>query len=107
MVGKRIEDDRVWALAFGLTLVTMPAVTLILAFAVLSATQSAIVEQLTPLELVELYVVELVAFALFSYILYRLAQYAWARHDELTTEREAVESETVTSAESVNREGSG
>ncbi|WP_191967103.1 MULTISPECIES: hypothetical protein [Haloferax] len=106
MEGKRTGDDRVWALAFGLTLVTMPAVTLILAFAVLSATQSAIVEQLTPLELVELYVVELVAFALFSYILYRLAQYAWARHDELASERETVESETVTNADPVDQEAS-
>ncbi|WP_411968718.1 hypothetical protein [Haloferax sp. YSSS75] len=101
------KDERLWILAFGLTLVMMPAVTLVLAFAVLSATQSAIVDQLTPVELVELYVVELVAFALFGYILYRIAQYAWARQDSIEADEVPAESETSTNVETPTREGSG
>ena len=101
------RTDRLWVLAFGLVLVTMPAVTLILAFAVLSATQSAIVDQLTPLELVELYVVELVAFAAFSFVLYRIARYTWAKQDLTTTDGASSESEATPNVESPTNERSG
>lgn len=101
------ENERLWVLAFVLTLVTMPAVTLVLAFAVLSATQSAIVDQLTPVELVELYVVELLAFALFGYVLYRIARYTWARQDSLQADETPPESETTTNVRTFEREGSG
>lgn len=71
--------DRFWLVVAGLLLVTMPAVTLAVAYTVLWVTRSALVEQVTPLELLELYVVELVAFTAFSYLLYRLTRHAIQR----------------------------
>lgn len=78
--------DRLWMLAAGLLLVTMPAVTLAVAYAVLLATQSAVANRLTPLELMELYLIELAAFAVFGYLLYRLTQYVVHRQVRDVTE---------------------
>lgn len=71
--------DRFWLVVAGLLLVTMPAVTLAVAYTVLWVTRSALVERVTPLELLELYLVELVAFTAFSYLLYRLTRHAVQR----------------------------
>jgi hypothetical protein len=65
-------SDRFWLTVAGLLLVTMPAFTLVVAYAVLRATRSALLEGLTAVEVVELYVVETAMFALFGYLLYRL-----------------------------------
>jgi hypothetical protein len=71
--------DRAWLLAVGLLLVTMPAVTLVVAYAVLRATRSVLLEGVTPVEVVEIYLIELGAFAAFSYLLYRLTTYTIRR----------------------------
>jgi hypothetical protein len=63
----------------GVLLVTMPALTLVAAYAVLAATRSALIEGLTPVEVVELYLVELVMFAVFGYLLYRLTLFGVRR----------------------------
>jgi hypothetical protein len=73
-------SKRLWLLVTGVLLVTMPAFTLVVAYAVLSATQSAIVERVSPIEILELYLVELAAFAVFSYVLYRLTRYSSLRY---------------------------
>lgn len=101
------ESDRLWALLFGVTLVTMPAVALVLAYGVLSIVQSPILDRVTVVELVELYLVELAAFAAFSYILYRLALYAWARHDALADGAETADADetAVTSATDTEVDG--
>lgn len=74
-------SGRVWWLVTGLLLVTMPALTLGVAYLALTATRSVLVEQLTLVEAAELYLVELAAFALFSYLLYRLTWYTSRRSD--------------------------
>ncbi|MFC4358634.1 hypothetical protein ACFO0N_11850 [Halobium salinum] len=79
--GGVLTADRAWLLVTGVLLVTMPALTLAVAYAVLTATRSAVLDGLTPVEIVELYVVELGAFALFAYLLYRVASYG-ARREE-------------------------
>lgn len=83
--------DRVWLLVTGVLLVTMPALTLFVAYAVLTATRSVALEQITLVEVIELYFVELTAFSLFSYLLYRLTRYAIYRQevqDEIRRKRE-------------------
>jgi hypothetical protein len=65
-------SDRFWLTVAGLLLVTMPAFTLVVAYAVLRATRSALLEGLTVVEVVELYLVETAMFAVFGYLLYRL-----------------------------------
>lgn len=72
MAGERRRLGRAWPLVIGVLLVTMPAVTLLVAYAALTATQSVIVGQLTAVEAIELYLVEFAAFATFSYLFYRL-----------------------------------
>ena len=71
----------------GVLLVTMPALTLVAAYAVLAATRSALLEGLTPVEVVELYLVELAMFAVFGYLLYRLVLFGVRR--QLLAEAEA------------------
>lgn len=71
--------DRFWLTVAGLLLVTMPAFTLVAAYAVLRATRSALLEGLTAVEVVELYIVETVMFAVFGYLLYRLTLLAIRR----------------------------
>ncbi|MEF8819898.1 MAG: hypothetical protein V5A31_05895 [Haloferacaceae archaeon] len=66
------HTDRLWLMLAGLLLVTMPAFTLVIAYAVLRATRSALLDGLTAVEVVELYLVETVMFAVFGYLLYRL-----------------------------------
>lgn len=75
------DDRRIWLAVTGILLVTMPALTLFVAYAVLSATRSVLLEQITLVEAVELYLVELLAFAVFSYLLYRLTSYSIKQHD--------------------------
>lgn len=65
-------SDRFWLTVAGLLLVTMPAFTLVVAYAVLRATRSALLEGLTTIEVLELYLVEVAMFAVFGYLLYRL-----------------------------------
>lgn len=77
---------RAWWIVTGLLLVTMPALTLGVAYAALTATRSVIIEQLTLVEAVELYLVELAAFAVFSYLLYRLTWYT-SRRSVLAVDR--------------------
>ncbi|ELZ95809.1 hypothetical protein C440_05952 [Haloferax mucosum ATCC BAA-1512] len=99
------DGDRRWALLFALVLVTMPALTLVVAFAVLSLTQTELIGQLTAFELVELYVIELAAFAVFSYILYRTGRFAWAKHDDSVggpPSEHTPEDEAVSDAQSDN-----
>jgi hypothetical protein len=62
-------------------LVTMPAVTLLAAYAVLAATRSTLLQGLTLVEAAELYFIELAAFALFSYLLYRFTVRAVDRRE--------------------------
>jgi hypothetical protein len=64
--------DRVRLMIAGILLVTVPAFTLVVAYAVLRATRSALLDGLTAVEVVELYLVETAMFALFGYLLYRL-----------------------------------
>ncbi len=66
------HTDRVWFTVAGLLLVTMPAFTLVVAYAVLRATRSALLDGLTAVEMIELYLVETAMFAVFGYVLYRL-----------------------------------
>jgi hypothetical protein len=73
------RSDRFWLLVIGLLVVTMPALVLVVVYAVLLATQSVLVGQITLLEAAELYVIEVAAFALFSYLLYRLTLYSIRR----------------------------
>jgi hypothetical protein len=83
----RLRPDRVWLFVTGVLLVTMPAITLVVAYAALSATRSAVLAELTLVEAVELYLVELAAFAVFSYLLYRLTMYTSSRHAAAAEER--------------------
>jgi hypothetical protein len=78
----------------GVLLVTMPALTLVAAYAVLAATRSALLEGLTPVEVVELYLVELAMFAVFGYLLYRLVLFGVRR--QLLAEAEAEADADVT-----------
>ena len=71
--------DRFWVLVTGLLVVTLPALTLLVAYVALTATRSVAVGQLTPTEAAELYLIEVVAFAAFSYLLYRLTLYSARR----------------------------
>ena len=87
-VTEAIRPDRVWLFVTGVLLVTMPAITLVVAYATLSATRSALLAELTLIEAVELYLVELAAFAAFSYLLYRLTRYTSSRHEAATVDRE-------------------
>jgi hypothetical protein len=84
---------RVWVLVTGVLLVTMPALTLLVAYAVLTATRSVVLEQLTVVEAVELYLVELAAFAVFSYLLYRLTSHAIDRQSDTEASREPLRRE--------------
>jgi hypothetical protein len=77
--GRTGRPDRFWLLVIGLLVVTMPALVLVVAYAVLLATRSVLVGQISPVEAAELYVIEVVAFALFSYLLYRLTLYSIRR----------------------------
>lgn len=79
MSADSVRSDWLWLLLLAALLVTMPAITLLVAFVALMATQSVILEQVTLVEAVELYVVELAAFTVFSYLLYRLTMYAIER----------------------------
>jgi hypothetical protein len=65
--------DRIQPILVGLLLVVTPALTLLVAYAVLSATRSVALAEVTLVEAVELYLVELAMFAVFAYLLYRLA----------------------------------
>jgi uncharacterized membrane protein len=78
MAEKRLSE-RLWLLLTALLVITVPALTLVLAYAVLLATRSALANQFTPVEILELYLVEVVAFALFGYLLYRLLRYGLDR----------------------------
>ncbi|MCT9097949.1 hypothetical protein [Haloarchaeobius sp. HME9146] len=71
--------NRFWLLLAGILLVTMPAFTLLVLFAILSVTRSALLDELTLLEIAEVYLVEFVMFAVFSYLLYRLLMYSVER----------------------------
>jgi hypothetical protein len=85
----------------GVLLVTMPALTLVAAFAVLTATRSALLDGLTALEVVELYLVELAMFAVFGYVLYRLMLLGARRQTHLAEDgegRDAAGSERATTA---------
>ncbi len=73
--------DRFWMLVTGLLVVTLPALTLLVAYVALTATRSVAVGQLTLVEAVELYLIEVVAFAAFSYLLYRLTLYSARRQE--------------------------
>jgi hypothetical protein len=73
----------------GVLLVTMPALTLVAAYAVLAATRSALLEGLTPVEVVELYLVELAMFAVFGYLLYRLVLFGVRRPRRAAAEADA------------------
>jgi hypothetical protein len=77
------KPDRLWLLLTGLLVVTMPALTLVVAAGALSATRSVAIGQLTAVEAVELYLVEVAAFAVFSYLLYRLTLYTVRRQERL------------------------
>lgn len=77
---------RLWLFVVGVLLVTMPAITLVVAYAALTVTRSVALERLTPVEAVELYLVELAMFALFSYLLYRLTGYAVRRQAQADAE---------------------
>ncbi|SEP06276.1 hypothetical protein SAMN04487948_11296 [Halogranum amylolyticum] len=79
------DVEKLWLLVVGVLLVTMPALTLFVAYAVLSATRSVVLEQVTLVEAAELYLIELVAFGVFSYVLYRLTRYLLRK--ELTGEQ--------------------
>lgn len=94
------RSDRFWLILTGMLLVTMPAFTLVVAYAVLLATRSAIVNQLTAVEVVELYLIELAAFALFGYLLYRLTRYSRHRLERADDAR----SRSDTSAEEPSTE---
>jgi hypothetical protein len=83
-----VGPDRVWLFVTGVLLLTMPAITLVVAYAALTATRSAVLAELTLVEAVELYLVELAAFAAFSYLLYRLTRYTNSRHAAAMDERE-------------------
>ncbi|WP_435361571.1 hypothetical protein [Haloarchaeobius sp. DFWS5] len=80
--------NRFWLVLTALLLVTMPAFTLFVAFAILSVTRSAVLEQLTWVEIAELYLVEFVMFSAFAYLLYRLTWYSIGRNDATMTARE-------------------
>lgn len=82
-----VSDERFWLALTALLVVTMPAFTLIVAYAVLLATQSALADQLTIVEVVELYLIELTAFAVFAYLLYRLTVYSTDRLGRTDTDR--------------------
>lgn len=84
------RSDRFWLLVIGLLVVTMPALVLVVVYAVLLATQSVLIGQITLLEAAELYVIEVAAFALFSYLLYRLTLYS-IRRQEAVADAEADE----------------
>ncbi|MFC7137607.1 hypothetical protein [Halobaculum litoreum] len=93
------RTERFWLIATGLLLVTMPAFTLVVAYAVLLATQSVLVGNITTVELVELYLIELLAFALFGYLLYRLTEFSSRRHarvEQLRSGKDATESDRGT-----------
>ncbi|WP_267643547.1 hypothetical protein [Haloarchaeobius amylolyticus] len=78
-LGERPLENRLWLVVAGILLVTMPALTLLLLFVILSVTRSALLDELTLLEVAEIYLVEFVMFAVFSYLLYRLLRYSLAR----------------------------
>lgn len=84
--------DRFWMLVTGLLVVTLPALTLLIAYVVLTATRSVAIGQLTVVEAVELYLIEVVVFAVFSYLLYRLTLYTIRR--PMTESVQADESST-------------
>lgn len=75
--------DRVWYLVTGLLVLLTPAITLVILFAVLVATQAVAVGEITLVQAVELYVVELGAFAVFGYLLYRFTLYAVQRQNRV------------------------
>ena len=97
-----IRLDRV-LIVTGLLLILAPAVTLVVVYAVLLATRTVVVGQITLLQAVELYVVELLAFALFGYLLYRLTLFAVVRQSRAierpTTEQSGREDEDAEGAE--------
>lgn len=82
------RTERFWLLVTGLLLVTMPAFTLVVAYAVLLATRSALVGEVGAVEVVELYLIELGAFALFGFLLYRLTGFASRRQGRARSRRD-------------------
>lgn len=72
-------SDRIWLLLTALLVVTVPALTLALAYTLLATTQSALANQFTPIEILELYLAEVVGFVVFGYLLYRLMRYGLDR----------------------------
>lgn len=80
------RPDRLWLLVTGVLVITMPALTLVVAYVVLTVTRSVAVGQLTLVEAVELYLVEAAAFAVFSYLLYRFTLYSVRTGDRVATE---------------------
>jgi hypothetical protein len=76
------RPDRLWLLVTGLLVITVPALTLIVAYVVLTVTRSVAVGRITLVEAVELYLIEAAAFALFSYLLYRLTLYTVRTGDQ-------------------------
>jgi hypothetical protein len=91
---------RVWLFVTGVLLVTMPAITLLVAYVALTATRSVLLEQVTLVEAAELYLVELAAFTAFSYLLYRLTMYTVRQQaraeDEQTARRRGARDGDVT-----------
>lgn len=81
----------VWLILTGVLLVTMPALTLIVAYVALRLTRSVLLDRLTMVEVVELYLVELVMFSVFTYVLYRLTLYTLSLSED--AERETVTSD--------------
>ena len=78
--------DRIWFFAAGLLVLLTPAITLVVIFAVLVATQAVAAGEITLVQAVELYLVEVGAFAVFGYLLYRLFLYAVQRENRAEDE---------------------
>jgi hypothetical protein len=89
--------DRAWLLVTGVLLVTMPAVTLLVAYVAINATRSVVQRRITLVEAAELYLIELAAFALFSYLFYRVTLYSLRSREGAEDQGEAVDGEQPTS----------
>jgi hypothetical protein len=63
-------------IALGLAVLFVPALIIVATLEFLFLTGNLVLDELTPLELVELYLIDLVLFAGGAYLLYRLLLYA-------------------------------
>lgn len=91
---ERAFPDRFWVLVTGLLVVTLPVLTLLVAYVALTATRSVAIGRLTVTEAVELYLIEVMAFAAFSYLLYRLTLYSARRQAGVGTDGRVERSDT-------------